>query len=488
LDPRRTRKIARIIAIIVAAAMIITSFSFVMLVPGLFGTEGSVVYAAVGDSNLDKQMEKLKQYIEYIQQNYKDDVTYNQLIDGAFTGVIDALGDPYSVYYSTSEAGENFVESVTGEYSGVGLSLEGYNGQCRVVAPIPGTPAEKSGIKSGDIVTKIDGIDISEKTLDEAASMMRGEEGTKVTLVIDRSGTTLNFTLTRAKIKTVSVNYKVLEDSVGYIQIVSFDNDSNKEFAAALAALEKQGIKSLVIDLRNNPGGLVNTALDIANQLMPEGPIMHFMQKGKIIETYSADGESDFDLPAALLINEGSASASEILAGALQDSKTTVLVGTTSYGKGVAQQVSDLEGGAAMKLSMYYFLTPNKNKIDHVGITPDYIVQSGVHTSAEQLAEQYRGFAPMIEKVKPQAGSVGLNIYGAQQRLALLEYPVKVTGTMDDVTVEAVKKFQTENGLYPYGILDYSTMSTLDKAAVDYITGTKAGKDLQLEKAVELVR
>lgn len=488
LDPNKTRKIAKIIAFIVALAMIITSFSFVMMVPGLFGMEGSVVYAATEDEDLNQQMVNLKQYIQYIQENYKDDISYDQLVQGAYDGVIKSLGDPYSVYYGASGAGETFVESVTGEYTGVGLSIETYNGQCRVVSPIPGTPAEKSGIISGDIVKKIDGVDISAKTLNETANMMRGEEGTKVTIEIERSGKTLSFTLTREKIKNVSVFSKELDDSIGYIQITSFDNDTHVEFKAALRVLEKKGIKALIIDERNNPGGLVSTALDIANQLMPKGPITHFMQQGEIVESYSAEGTSTFDLPLVLLVNEGSASASEILAGALQDSKTATLVGTTTYGKGVAQQVTDLSDGASMKLSMFYFLTPNKTKIDHIGITPDYTIQNTVNANSEQLAEKYVGFAPMSEKVKPKAGSVGLNVYGAQQRLDMIGYIVKVSGTMDDATVAAVKSFQTSNKLYPSGVLDYTTMSTLDKATVDYIIGAENARDLQLDKAIELLK
>lgn len=488
MDPYKTRKIAKVIAIVLALAMIITSFSFVMLVPGLFGMEGSVVYAATSDEeNLDQQLVNLKEYMKYIHDNYKDTVDYNLLVSGAFEGVINSLGDPYSVYYGASGEGENFVESVTGEYSGVGLSVENYEGKCRVVAPLNGTPAEKSGIKSGDIITKVDGVDVTSKTLNETVTLMRGEEGTKVTLTIDRNGQVLTFTLTREKIKNVSVNYKVLDGKIGYLQITSFDNDSNQEFAAALTALKAQGIKSLIIDERNNPGGLVSTAMDIANQLMPKGPISHFMQKGTIVETYSADGTANLNMPIVLLVNEGSASASEILAGALQDSKTATLVGTTTFGKGVAQQVTDFSDGASMKLSMYYFLTPNKTVINHVGITPDYTVQNSVNENAEALAKQYLAFAPMSEKVKPKAGTVGLNVFGAQERLAMLGYTVKVSGTMDVESVAAVKKFQKESGLTSYGILDYTTMTTLDKDTIAYITGTKGAEDLQLKKAVELL-
>jgi carboxyl-terminal processing protease len=487
----KNRKLVKIVAWLIVLAMIVTSFSFVLMLPGLFGSTGSVVYAGTSDAELDQQMKELKQYIQDIQTNYKDNVPYSQLVQGAYQGVIDSLGDPWSVYYKTPEEAENFIQAVSGEYSGVGLSIESYNGKCRVISPIPGTPAEKSGILSGDFITKIDGVDITSKTLDEAASMMRGDEGTKVTLTIERSGKSMSFTMTRAKIKNISVYSKIIEGShIGYIKITSFDSDTDTEFRTALIALERHGITSLIIDERNNPGGFVNIATNIATQLMPEGPITYFMHQDKIWKTYSADGSSTFKKPLMLLVNEGSASASEILAGALQDSKTAVLVGTTTFGKGVAQAMLYEPKDTNTKLSTDYFVTPSKHKIDHVGITPDYTVQDSNTTKelAEQLAEKYMGFAPMSEKVKPKAGSVGLNVFGAQQRLAMIGYAVKASGTMDDATVAAVKKFQTENKLYASGTLDYTTMDLLDKTTVDFITGAKNAQDLQLQKAIDLLK
>ena len=479
----------KIIAIIVVIAMIITSFSFILFLPSMFGMEGSVVYAATNDDDeyLNQQTEELEQYIKYIKKYYKDDITYEKLINGAFTGVMDSLSDPYSVYYEKSEEGSNFIETVSGEFSGVGVSLESYYGQCRVVAPISGTPADRGGVKSGDIITKVDSVDITAKTLEEAVTLMRGETGTKVTLTINRGGQTLIFSLIREAIKNISVNYKLLDNKIGYIQIASFDNDSDVEFKLARIALINKGAKAFIIDVRNNPGGLINTATGIANQLMPKGPILHFEQKGKIIETISADGSANWGLPTVLLVNEGSASASEILGGALQDSKVATLVGTTTYGKGVAQQISTFSNGITMKLSMYYFLSPNKTQIDHIGIIPDYKVSNTIGINREDLIKKYNGFAPMIEKVKPKAGEIGLNVYGAQQRLELLGYDLVITGTMDAKTVSAVNKFQKENGLSPYGVLDYTTMSTLEKTVTNYITGN-SDKDLQLEKAIELLK
>jgi carboxyl-terminal processing protease len=251
------------------------------------------------------------------------------------------------------------------------------------------------------------------------------------------------------------------------------------------------GAKSFIVDVRNNPGGYVGGAVDIAEQLMPAGPIVHFQQQGEIVETYSANGTGNLDVPVVLLINEGSASASEILAAAWQDSGTAILVGMQTYGKGVAQQIIDTAGGGKAKLSMYYFLSPNKDAIDRVGVKPDYIVRNYTESdvsAAERLYDEYKGFAPMTEKSKPSLGDTGLNVFGAQQRLSLLGYGLKISGTMDGETAAAVKAFQAEQGLFPYGVLDYSTMNALDKAVLEYITGAADRKDLQLEKAIELLK
>lgn len=490
MDPYKARKMAKVIAIVVAIAMVVTSFSFIFFLPSMFGMEGSVVYGANpnNDAYLKKQMDDLEDYIKYIEKYYKDEVTYEALMNGAFEGVVNALGDPYSTYYPDAKDSESFIDSVSGEFFGVGVSIENHNGQCRVVAPIANTPADRAGIRSGDIITKIDGIDIASKTLDQAAAMMRGKEGTKVVLTINRGGQTLTFDLIREAIKSVSVNYKMLENDIGYIQITSFDNDSDLEFKAARLTMVNKGAKGLVIDVRNNPGGLINTAVNIINQIVPKGAILHFEQKGKIIETLEVDGSATLSLPVVLLVNEGSASASEILAGALQDNERATLVGTTTYGKGVAQQISTLAGGENLKLSMYYFLTPNGTKIDHVGIQPDYVVDNNMNLDKTKLVAEYGKFAPMNEAVKPKAGDRGLNVYGAQQRLTLLGYKVEVNGLMDDKTVEAVRTFQKAQGFSPYGVLDYSTRDALEKATVAFVTGAGSGKDLQMEKAIELLK
>jgi len=235
---------------------------------------------------------------------------------------------------------------------------------------------------------------------------------------------------------------------------------------------------------------LIGPTVEIADQLMEDGPIMYFKQKGEIVETIKATADEHVDLPIVLLVNQNSASASEILAGALQDSKKAVLVGTKTFGKGVAQQIGELKNGSEIKLSTYYFLTPNKNTIDHIGITPDYVVYNGNEEKSDELKAKVNAFVPMIEKVKASLGEVGLNVYGSQQRLEVLGFDVPLNATMDQQTVTAIKQFQKEKGLYAYGGLDYVTLAALDQAALEYISSTTAdGKDdLQLNKAIELLK
>lgn len=481
MNLKTTKRIAAVIAILLAVVMVVTSFGWV------FASEANTVYGMSEEDSAytDEQLAFMKQLMDYIQHNYKDPVEVKKMLEGAYTGLFDSLDDPYSVYYLSESEKDSFVDSVNGEFGGVGVSLESREGRCVVVAPIAGSPAEQAGLRSGDVIVKVNGADVTGKVLSEIAALLRGNEGTTVTVTVDRDGTKLNFTLVRATIRTESVSYKMLENKIGYIQLTQFDNDSDQEFRNALSMLLAEGAKSFIVDVRNNSGGYVDTAAAIAETFMPAGPIVHFTRQGKTLDTLYASGNNRVNAPLALLINEGSASSTEILAGAWQDSGTAVLVGTTTYGKGVAQQVLNLRNGYSMKLSLYYFTTPKNRTIDKVGVQPDVTVTNCSGQTQEELQAQYKAFVPMSEAVKPNLGDTGLNVYGAQQRLALLGYDTSVTGTLDEITYSAIKRFQSDSGLYSYGKLDYTTRDRLDHAAAAYVSGAEKGKDLQLEKAIE---
>ena len=486
MNPRTTKRIARIIAIITIAAMVITSVTFL---GSMYWSYGAAADPA-DEAYLDERLEILKAYIQTLEEEYKDEVDYETLLDGAYAGVVDILGDPYSVYYASQSEGEDFVSDVLGTFSGVGLSLEEYDGGIRVVAAFPEAPAGRAGIATGDVVKSVNGVSMRGKPVSEAVLLIRGAAGTRVSIVFERAGREFSHTLVRERIHLASVGGELLDGNIGYVRILSFDDDSDAEFHRIKGELIEAGATSLILDVRNNPGGLVETVVNVAEQLMPEGPITYFRHKGKLISVQKASGKNYTDIPIVMLINGGSASASEILAGALKDSGVATLVGTPTYGKGVGQTIFSIADGASVKLSTFYFETPDKHPVHEVGINPDYYIPMPLPAeAAAELSERYASFAPMSEKKKPGLGDTGLNVFGAQQRLALLGYAVTVTGTMDAATEEAVKRFQGAVGLHPYGVLDYGTMARIDEECAAYAAGSDASvEDPQLAKAIELLR
>lgn len=484
------RKTVKMIAFIIIIAMVVTSFSFIFFLPTRsYGAEN--LYAATTAQEqkyLNEKARELENYIKLIHDNYKDDVDYETLVDGAFEGAMYSLGDPHSIYFADAVAGQNFVETSSGEYEGVGIGI-GTNGDglCEVTSLMFRGPAEKAGMKKGDIIVNIDGKDVTEKPVQDISAMLKGKAGTTVKVSVKRGNTEQVFILTREKIKTTSVYHEMLEGNIGYILLTGFTTGGAEEFKNAKAELLKSGAKSLIIDVRDNPGGLVNTAIDIADELIESGDIVHFKQRGKIFETITAKNKTIVKVPIVLLIDEYSASASEILAGALKDNKVATLVGTTTYGKGSAQLFGYTNDGTPYKLSIYYFLTPNKNDIDNIGVAPDYAVVNSIGEFREEAAEMYKLFAPFAENTKPAYGDMGLNVYAAQQRLALLGYKVSATAVMDEATVTALKQFQKMYGLYAGGVLDFTTRDKLEEVTLLYIYND-SDEDLQLKKAIELLK
>jgi carboxyl-terminal processing protease len=433
-------------------------------------------------------MKELENYLKYIQENYKDEIDYKTLVDGACEGAMFSLGDPHSVFFTDAGEVQSFVNNVTGEYEGIGVTMTmNADGNCEITAVTPRGPADKAGVRMGDVIFKIDGQDITEKDLSEISGMLRGKEGTRVTVVVKRDGVDRTYTITREKVSVLSVDYEMLEGNIGYILLKGFELNSAKDLKDAKAKLIKDGAKSLILDVRNNSGGLVNTAIEIAEEFLSGDVITHFMHKGEVFETISATSGTSEKLKTVLLVNEYSASASEILAAALQDNKAATLVGTTTYGKGVAQIMAYTNDKHPYKLSIYYFLTPDKNNIDGIGIIPDHVVRNSLGNYREEAQELYKTFAPFIENSKPKAGDTGLNVFAAQQRLRLLGHSLELTAQMDDATVSAIKMFQKEQGLYEHGELDFTTMRKIQEVSLSYIENDSK-EDLQLKKAIDLLK
>jgi len=335
------------------------------------GTGGMQMVALTEEeSQIVKSITKFR---KLVQEEYLGKVDEQELIDGAIKGYIEALGDPYSQYYTATEMKDE-MESVNGEYVGIGVYI-GANTQTKqiVMWPMAGSAAEQAGVKNGDILKKINDVNYDADTMEDAVKVIKeGKEGEKIKLVVEREGKEVEIEVERKKVEIKHVAFSVLEDGVGYIQISSFEGSCVDEFEDAYSALKEQGITSLVIDVRDNGGGVVDYAIDIADLLLDKDvTIFKLSDKDGKEEEIKTSKTKKIDMPIALLINEKSASASEILAGALQDHGRATLVGTKTYGKGVMQTLHKLPDGTGIKLTTNEYCTPKGNKINGQGIKPD---------------------------------------------------------------------------------------------------------------------
>ena len=305
-----------------------------------------------------------------IEKDYYQEVSEDKLVDGAMKGLFEGLGDPYSQYY-TKEEFQTLKEQTSGSFVGIGvyIGVDPENEKITIISPIEGSPAAKSGIKSGDIILAVDGEQVSSDKLDDVIKKIKGKENTTVDLTVQRNGKQLDFTVKRQTIVTKSVESQVIDDNIGYLRITSFDENTYKEFKEHISKLQKENIKGLVIDLRDNPGGLLDVCVDIADDLIGKGTIVYTKDNAGNKEYYKSD-EKEIDLPMVVLINGGSASASEILTAALVDNNKAIAIGETSFGKGLVQSVKQLKDGTGYKLTTAQYYTPNGNYINKKGIEP----------------------------------------------------------------------------------------------------------------------
>lgn len=314
---------------------------------------------------------KLEMLEMYIRGYYLDEIDDDQMEDYLYYGLVAGLGDPYAAYYNEEET-QSMLDSSSGNYCGIGavFSQNLMTGVITVTRVYEGCPSYEAGILPEDILYMVEGEEITGQDLTNVVTKIKGEEGTEVTITMLRGEKTIDFTMKRQMIEVPTIEHEMLADHVGYILITEFDGVTDEQFEEALAELETQGMKSLVIDLRNNGGGSVESVCNIADVLLPEGAIVYTEYKGEEREARNSDKEC-VQLPMAVIINGASASASEILSGALQDYGAAKIVGTQSYGKGIVQSVLDLQDGTALKLTTAKYYTPNGNDIHGVGITPD---------------------------------------------------------------------------------------------------------------------
>lgn len=326
------------------------------------------------DSDFTKKIYSLKQIMN---SEYLSEIKEEDLIEGAIKGYVDGLGDQYTQYFTKKEMDE-FKTETSGNYVGIGIYMiqNAKDNTIVVLTPIENSPAEEAGLLTGDIIKKVDDVEYTGEDLEKAALYIKGEQGTKVKLEIERNKEILTFEVERKKIDLYPVKAEILDNKIGYISIESFDQDCSKEFKDKYKELHKQGIRGLIIDLRNNGGGIVDEVLEIADYALEKGKTI-MTAKGKADKEKVEKSKQDpiIHVPIVVLVNESSASASEILAAALQENGKATLVGETTFGKGLIQELISLSDGSGIKITIAEYYTPNNHKINKQGVTPNIEIE-----------------------------------------------------------------------------------------------------------------
>ena len=364
----RIYKIIMIVAIAVFLTFMVTSISLYT-----YFLNNPISITSKSSSSSKDIAGTLQKYKEIIDKYYLGEVDEEKLKEGAIKGYIEGLGDPYTEYISADEM-EDYLSDTMGNFVGIGIYMvkNTEKGKIQVLAPIKGSPAEKAGIQAGDLILTVDGVDYSADEMTIASNKIKGEEGTTVTIEVLRGTETKKYELKREKVKVNQVEGKVLSNNIGYINFTSFDETTADDFKAKFEEINKQGIKSLIIDLRNNGGGIVDQALQIADYVADKDSVLLYeVDKNNKETVKKAKTDPIINMPIIILTNENTASASEILAGALKDLGKAKTVGTKTYGKGVIQQILKLSDGSGLKVTIEEYQTPNRSKIHKIGIAPD---------------------------------------------------------------------------------------------------------------------
>ena len=367
-NTQRIYKMIMLVLIVIIVTSLVTAFTTYQYL-----SNNGISYSKVNTTSLEGLEYTLSQFRSELEKKYIGEINDEELIEGAVKGYVDALGDPYTTYYTKKEM-KTIMEETNGNFVGIGVYMtkDLEKNAILIIKPIENSPAEKAGILPGDLITKVDDVEYTGDKLEEASNKIRGEEGTKVKLEIYRNGETKTFELTRTKVVVSHVTTKVLNNDIGYIAISDFEGECAREFETKYKQLEKQGIKKLIIDIRNNGGGIVDEALKIANMLVDkDSTLLITKDKSDKEEITKATEKPIINMPTVVLVNGYSASASEILAGALKDNGKATLVGTKTYGKGIIQELHQLSDGSGLKITVSEYYTPNHNAIHKIGITPD---------------------------------------------------------------------------------------------------------------------
>ncbi len=411
---------------------------------------------------------------DILDDKYFQPLNPEKMIRGATEGLLETLEDPQTRYLEPESLEEMLIHT-TGSFSGIGVQIAEDEGEILVLRIMDGSPAQRAGLLEGDRITAVDKKSMQGVALDEAARLLRGPSGTEVNVTVRRVGVEEPFSvnLTRADIEMDTVFARLLHEGIGYLQITNFDRDTGRDLSSSLRELEEKNISGLIIDLRNNPGGLLEEAIEVGKVIVPAGEITRMVDRnGNVIERYYSDAEPK-EYPIVVLINEFTASAAEIIAGALQDSDKAVLVGKPTYGKATVQHLQFLSDGGGLRYTIAKYVTPAGQDLHLNGLQPDYPVEL-----PDEYYLQYRSVPSRL-----QLGDTGESVVLLQKMLQFLGYPVELTGVFHEGTLQSVKKFQEEHDLQPTGELKRSTREKIRTAL-----SKKADQaDMQLQKAAEVL-
>ncbi|MCR8844832.1 S41 family peptidase [Paenibacillus sp. SC116] len=469
----------RTVALMVGSAIVLSSLLTVavMNVPALSGHVN-----ATGTGFSSQQMQKLNSVLHIIESNYIEPVEREKLVSGALDGMFAVLKDPYSTYMRRSEA-TSFNESVEGEFTGIGAEVSLEDGSVTVVSPIKDSPAEKAGLQPKDVLLTVDGESLDGKTLTEAVSKIRGPKGSTVKLEVKRPGheQVMVFHIKRDKVDLETVYPSMLEGNIGYIELRQYSANTAERFEKALKELEAKQMKGLIIDVRNNPGGVLDTVKQMTELFVPNGkPILQVEYRDKKRDVYKSKGTKDVKpYPIAVLTNKGSASASEIMAAALQESAGAILVGDHTFGKGTVQasHLVTKNDGDLIKLTIAKWLTPDGKWIHEKGIEPDVKVAQPSYFQA----------APIPKDKTLKLNLTSPDVANVQHILKGLGYSVdRVDGYFSPDTKQAVEKFQGEHSLPVTGEVNKLTAEKLEQAVIKAIRDPK--NDAQLDAAIKAVQ
>ncbi|QOS89729.1 S41 family peptidase [Brevibacillus sp. JNUCC-41] len=464
----------------------IKKFTFIMgIFLVIFLTAGITTIALTfGDEKVESlapdkhsEFEKLYSTYDTIKDNYYEEIDQDKLVDGAINGMIKALDDPYSAYMDKKEA-SSFHESISSSFEGIGAEIQEQDGQIMVVSPIKGSPAEKAGVKPNDIILSVDGKSVEGLSSSEAVLKIRGKKGTKVNLSISRAGEPepMELTIKRDTIPIETVYAEMLDDGVAKIQVTSFSEHTVQELKTALEEMSKKDMKGLVLDLRGNPGGLLDQAIEMASLFIPNGKVvLQVEERSGKKEVYKSKNDGELKIPVVVLIDDGSASASEIVAAAVSESADIPLIGVKSFGKGTVQTAQDFEDGSNFKYTAAKWLTPEGNWIHKKGIKPDINVKLPDYASL-----------PYISPDKElKASDSSSEVKAAEEMLKEAGHdPGKIDGFFDEATTNAVIEFQKEQKIKETGTIKDDTTVKLMQVIREKILKN----DTQVKKAVEVLK